>query len=184
MSIGGGPPGSPLATTNYIFTDSELQSLLTSLDEGANADELLDSGPGSQSLQFLPHLPGAALGSSEPAPGVFVPADLSLPQLDGTVLPLPLPPSALPECMLPAAQLQPAGHAVQGDQHEQQHSRGQYKQGPPRQARPQGQRAGRAAAAPEPPAGEKPPHSLVEKQRRDRINCLIDEVGRRERAGG
>lgn len=164
--------GSSPATVNYTFTDSDLQSLLTSLDQGAVVDELLGADPGSQSLQFLPHL-SSPHGSPEPAPAVFVPADLTLSQLDGILLPLPLLPSATQCSMSPTARRQP--DRPQRGQEQQQHARA-----PPRQVRAQGQRAGGAAAAslpaPARPGGAKPPHSLVEKQRRDRINSLIDEV--------
>lgn len=173
-------PDSPLAMANYTFSDSELQSLLTSLDRGV-ADELLGAGPGSQSLQFLPHLPGTAHDSPEPLPAVFVPANLSMPQLDGMLQPLPLLPLPSHDSTVAATQPQSAGH----QQREREHSGAPNKQAPSWQVRPQRQQqAGRAAAAPVAAPGTangaKPPHSLVEKQRRDRINCLIDEVG----AGG
>ncbi|KAL4434346.1 hypothetical protein ABPG75_000787 [Micractinium tetrahymenae] len=179
MPTGSALPGSPLTTVDYTFTDSELQSLLTSLDQGTVADDLLGAGPGSQSLQFLPHLPSTH-DSPQQAPAVFVPADLSLPPLDGPPLPLPVLPPGLHSGMAAAQQqqLEQQQQEQQGQRHGKPPPR---QQAAPRQARPHGQRSGRAAAAaaaaPTSPNGAaKPPHSFVEKQRRDRINSLIDEL--------
>ena len=179
-------PGSPLAA--HTFADAELQSLLTGLDSGrCDLDGLLGGLGHSASLQFLPH-PDEEPAARQAA-ALFVPTDLT-----GPGLPLPLP--ALPGeaggfgLTLPSGadqqeqqqqrqQRQSTRQARQQDQQQDQ----QQAQPPSRPARSQGQRPGRGAAsaaaaraAASAAAAAKQPHSQVEKQRRDRINNLIDEV--------
>lgn len=139
------------------------------------------------SLQFLPHLDSSdALADAAPLlqqQAVFVPTDLS-----GDALPLAAPPP-LPLPPRPTTggrstfELQPAMPRTQQPQQEQQ-PRAPHQVPPakppmrvhvhrPARAAAAAAAAARASAA---SAAAKPAHSIVEKQRRDRINNLIDEV--------
>ncbi|PRW58868.1 Transcription factor ABORTED MICROSPORES [Chlorella sorokiniana] len=178
------PSSSPLAA--HTFTDTDLQSLIVGLDNGhPDLDSLLGGLQGSAGLQFLPHLPAddgaAAAASHQPPeqPAVFVPADLSgsgpavllPPALESPLLPLSLGTS---EDGMACDDFGPAQqHDSQQQQQDPQQQRPQRRTHQQAQqthaARPKGQRS-----RPAPPT--KQPHSQVEKQRRDRINSLIDEL--------
>lgn len=187
-------PGGLGSPKTYTYTDAELQTLLASvLDErgpGSLPPPSPDGNGGvvSPALQFLPHLPSSAARMDQ-APSVFVPMDVpgALP-LNGNAMPLPLPlpshhdgpyeltahailPSSFesgPASSAPAQQWQQPPSHVPAQQWQQQTARVPAQRQAPRAA------ANRSASLP--PASAKQPHSQVEKQRRDRINSLIEEV--------
>ncbi len=159
------------------------------LDNGRpDLDSLLGGLQGVPSLQYLPHLPEDAAAASahqqpetmppQQQPALFVPADLS-----GSGPALPLPPAL--ELPLPSSSLGTSEEGMAWDDSGPQEPQPQPQSRPQRPQRRQQQqqqqqhaaRAGRATGhrgRPPPPA--KQPHSQVEKQRRDRINSLIDEL--------
>lgn len=139
---------------------------------------------GGHSLQFLPHLPiPSGAGAADHEPAVFIPTDLSGAQpMDGDsqLQPPLLPPLRVERYFgegpqASAFSLVGLGPGMQ--QHQQQRSvtlRSGVQRPPPRAAAV----AARASSMPasSAAAAAKQPHSIVEKQRRDRINHLIDEV--------
>lgn len=147
------------------------------LDNGQpDLDSLLGGLQGSAGLQFLPHPPSDAAGIStgqlEEQPALFVPADLS-----GSGPAVLLPPPLDPQ--LPSASLGTSEEGMNWDdtgpalqQQEAQQQQPSPQQRPQRRQQQQRQQAARRRPAPPP----KQPHSQVEKQRRDRINSLIDEL--------
>ena len=190
----GDSPGG--GSVNYTFTDNELQSLLSSLDQGTPFEQELLGGGASASLQFLPHLPTSHAGP-DAAAALLVPTDLTSGlSLDvGTAhlhhpLPLlPLPGEARPAAAAvgaPEAQHQQLAPQLPPVPHHQNHQKVHIHQPPAKQRQQRPGRAAVAAAAAAAAAAGKQPHSQVEKQRRDRINFLIDEVGRQlgQRQGG
>ena len=169
-----------MADHTFTFTDAELQSLLSCIDEGT-----FEAGGGGGALQFLP----------PEQPAVFVPTNLSDPQpLGGSLHQAPL---SLPPLAAPKHQHGPQGRAANGASAADPFALGSaprrvHVHQPPaqqqRRQQPSLQRAAataaqapastaaRASAAAAATSAAKQPHSIVEKQRRDRINTLIDEV--------
>lgn len=165
------------------------------LDEGHAGLEGFGGGslPGSHSLQFLPHLPvPTSAGAARHEPAVFIPNDLSRAQpMDGEsqlqaplLQPLRTERGAVAngmhfmgdgpqESAFSLAGLDP-GTAQQHHPHRAVGARSGVQRPPPRAATT----ASRASSMPATSAASaaKQPHSIVEKQRRDRINHLIDEV--------
>lgn len=154
-------------------------------------------GPaGGHSLQFLPHLPmPTSVTSSEHEPAMFIPSDFAGPQAMGgdaahLAAPLGLPPLRVgqqaqghPHMNGGSLELDPLGSrsstftmagAPGAAPAAQQRQQARQSQRPGPRAGPAG--AARASSLPVPAAAAKQPHSIVEKQRRDRINHLIDEV--------
>ena len=145
------------------------------LDNGQpDLDSLLGGLQGSAGLQFLPHPPsdaaGISTGQQAEQPALFVPADLS-----GSGPAVLLPPSLDPQ--LPSASLGTSEEGMNWDDTgpalQQQEAQQQQ---PSPQQRPQRRQQQQHAARRRPAPPAKQPHSQVEKQRRDRINSLIDEL--------
>ena len=150
---------------------------------------------GTHSLQLLPHLDSSeAMANAPPLQqqqpeqpeqqqqqqqALFVPTDLS-----GDAPPLSLAPESTAgnRGTFALGPSPPEGQHQHQQKEQQKQQRASHRAPPAKPVRAQAHRPPRAAAAAAAArasaasAAAKQPHSIVEKQRRDRINSLIDEV--------